>query len=293
MIKIKFPDIYINESNKNIVAVLGKFESMHLGHLELIKRGRELCGEHSLDLMLMMFSQRKENNIYSFEERLAFANNKKINYVLEFEPTKENFIYSWEEFNTYLKNMGVTHIVCGLDFAYGHNRRGNISTLERDFKVTTVEEIKFNGERIKTTRLIEAVANDDLDAYKNMTNHYFFFKGEVCKGLGNGRKFGTPTANVKYPEYKLHVNEGIYYSYVLYEGRRLPSLTSISNNPTLEAKEVTYETYIYDFDQDIYGEEIYVELIEKYRDSIKFDSIDELIEKLEEDKKLGREYFNI
>ncbi len=290
---IKFPEINIEKSNNGIVAVLGKFEGMHLGHLELLKKGREIANENNLELLIMMFSQKAESNFYSFEERVMFANASKIDYVLEFEPNKENLSFNWKQFNEYLLSIGVKSVVCGHDFRYGQNREGSIETLSKDFEVLSIDEFKIDGASIRTSLLYESLDTDDLLKYKDTTGHYFFYKGIVVRGLGNGRKFGMPTANVEYPSYKINVNEGIYYSYVIYEGQRLPSLTSISTNPTLNADKVTYETYIYNFDEDIYDKEIYVELIEKFREPIKFESIEKLIDQLEEDKVTGKKYFNL
>ncbi len=293
MKNIIFPEIYKNENGNKIVAVLGKFELIHLGHKQLIKKGRDIANEIEGDLMLMMFSQRPLNNFYTLEERVMLASQSKIDYVLEFEPTQENFSKSWVEFNAYLKDMGVTNVVCGHDFGYGDKREGNADTLSRDFEVEVIPEFLIDDIPVRTSNVLEAVKNDDLETFRKMMSHYFFYKGEVVRGKQNGRKFGMPTANVNYPKTKINVNQGIYYSYVIYEGKRMPSLTSISTNPTLGENGLTYETYIYDFDKEIYGEEIYVELIEKYRDPVKFESVEQLVDKLQEDKKLGEKYFNL
>ncbi len=283
----------LDNTNKDIVAVLGKFESMHLGHKKLIRVASEFAYDNNSNLMLMMFSQREEGNFYSFKERVMFAKEFEIDYILEFEPNEENLSNTWEDFNLYLKNIGVTKVVCGPDFKYGKDREGNLETLKVDFEVKEIAEVLLDGLPIRTTTLFNAIKNDDLDLYKKMTGHYFFYDGVVVRGFGNGKKFGMPTANVSYPKHKININEGIYYSFVIYDGKRMPSLTSISKNPTLNAKEVTYETYIYNFDEDIYDEVIYVELIEKYRDPIKFNSIEELVDKLAEDKELGKDFFGL
>ncbi len=293
MKKLIFPENYKNESGKNIVAVLGKFELIHLGHKSLIKAGREIANQIDGDLMLMMFSQRLKDNFYTFEERVMLASQVKLDYVLQFDPKPDNFAKTWKDFNDYLKSMGVTHIVCGPDFVYGNNREGDIETLRGDFEVKVMEELLIDGVPVRTTNILKALQSDDLDTFRKMMSHYFFYKGEVVHGLKNGRKFGMPTANVRYPKEKIKVNDGVYHSYVIYNGLRMPSLTSISNNPTLNGKETTYETFIYDFHKEIYGEEIFVELIDKYRDPIKFDSIEQLVEKLKEDKKLGKKYFDL
>ncbi len=291
---VKYPkQINIDNYNDNVI-VLGKFESMHLGHKSIIDQARNYAKENNMNLILMLFSERDKNNFYSMDERVMLAKeNGKIDCFLEFEPNKENFSNTYENFNEYLKSNKVKTVFCGYDFRYGKDREGSIDTLRLDFNVVEIDEIAIDGVPVRTTSVRDALLSNNLDLYKKLTNHYFFYKGNVVKGLGNGHKFNMPTANVEYPKYKIHAKEGIYYSYVIYNGRRLPSLTSISDNPTLEATDITYETYIFDFDEYIYGQEIYVELIEKYREPIKFDSIEELVEQLEEDKKLGEKYFNL
>lgn len=292
MKKILFPQIIDSNNNRRVV-VLGKFESMHIAHMKLIEEGRKIADNFNSDLIVMMFSEKENNNIYSLEERVMFAKKFNPNYILEFTPNKDNFNNSWEEFNSYLKENNVIKVVCGKDFKYGKNREGNIETLKKNFDVYEIEEIKIKNEPIKTSAIISCLKNDDLIKFKDMMNHYFFYKGKVVKGKGNGKKFNMPTANVEYPKYKIGINEGIYYSFLIHNGKRMPSLTSISKNPTLGENEVTYETYIFNFDKDIYYEDVYVELIEKYRNPIKFESINKLIEALKEDKKLGKKYFNL
>ncbi len=293
MKRILFPEQINTENNNPKVVVLGKFESIHLGHRKLLEKGRQIATDEGKELVVMLFSEREVNNFYSMEERLMFISEYKPDYILEFRPIEENFKHTYIEFNNYMLEQGIDTVIIGPDYRYGNNREGNIDTLQDKFNVHVVEELKYNDIPVRTSQIINYIKEGDFEQYKNMMNHYFFYKGEVVRGKGNGKKFDMPTANVRYPEYKIDVPDGIYFSYVIYDGRRLPSLTSISNNPTLNATEKTYETYIYDFDKDIYGEEIYVEIIEKFREPIKFNSIDELIDQLAKDKNYGEKYFNL
>lgn len=290
---INFPNKLNNENSNSIVAVLGKFNAMHLGHRELLKKGRELADENNSELLVMFFSEKESGNFYSFTERVMFATEYTPDYILEFEPKAENFNKTHIEFEDYLKENGVTDIICGHDFQYGKDREGNIDTLKEKFNVEVIDEFMINGKPVRSKTVYESIVTGDLKTFKEMMGYYFFYNGKVVRGMGNGKKFNMPTANVEYPKGKLNISEGIYYSYVIYKEKRLPSLTSISKNPTLDAQKVTYETYIYDFDEEIYGEEIFVELVEKYRDAIKFNSVEELIEALDKDKKLGLKYFNL
>ncbi len=293
MNKIIFPSTKKIKNNNPKVVVLGKLETMHIGHISLIKKAKKISIENNYELVVMLFSQRKKNNFYSFEERMMFANKYKPDFYLEFNPNKKNLSKTYLEFNDYLKSINARTIVIGNDFRYGKNREGSFETLIDEFEVNVIDEVRVNNKKVSTSEIFNAINNCDLVAFKHMMNHHFFYEGKVIKGLGNGHKLKMPTANVKYPNWKIDIGDGIYYSFVIWNGKRIPSLTSISNNPTLNGKSKTYETYIYNFDEKIYGEKIFVELLEKYRDPIKFNSLEELKEKLEEDKKIGINYFNL
>lgn len=288
---LKFPekDSY---SKKPKVIALGKFESFHLGHRKIFENARKIADVCKKELVFMIFDERESNNLFSLNERIMFLQKYKPDYIMVFERKKDNFKITREEFEEFLININVSDVVCGGDFRYGFNREGNINNLSNRFNLKVIKNFYVGDKKASTTELFESI-NNDLTSYAKMMDQYFFYNGRVVRGLGNGKKFGMPTANVEYPSYKVDIDDGIYYSYVIYKGKRMPSLTSISYNPTLKATNKTYETYIYNFDEDIYDEYIYVELILKYRDPIKFDSVDELIKKLDEDKKLGKDFFDI
>lgn len=282
---IKFPNTEEFSKNPKVFA-LGKFDSIHTGHRELLFKAKEEAKANNQEFGILLFSQRENENIFSLEERLMFLKEFDPNYIYEFEPKKENFSMTSEEFEQLLLDINVKTIVVGTDYGYGLNRKGNVNTLNLKFKTLTLDKTS-----VSTSEVINSIKESNFQKYKELMGQYFFYKGIVVRGKGNGRKFNMPTANVEYPKYKIDINEGIYFSYLIYDGKRMPSLTSISTNPTVNGENITYETYIYDFDEDIYGKEVYVEIIEKFRDPIKFNSIEELIEQLEKDKVTGREFF--
>lgn len=288
---IKFPEID-GYSNVLKVFALGKFESIHLGHRKIFETARDIADKNNLEFGIMIFDERENNNVYSLAERLSFIKEYEPDYIMLFERKQINFNVSWNEFNFFLKNINVKEVVIGEDFSYGKNRKGNFETFD-NIKCNVVEDILIDNKKVSTTRIIDSIRKSNFIKYRKYLNHYFFYNGKIIKGKGNGKKIGTPTANVDYPKYKIDIEDGIYYSYIIWDGKRMPSLTSISYNPTFNGDKKTYETFIYNFDKDIYGEEVYVEIIEKIRDPIKFSSIDELIEKMSDDKENGKKYFDL
>lgn len=285
---INFPET-TEFSDKPKAIALGSFKSIHLGHRkvfeELVKAKKE---NPELEIGALVFDDKEVDWIYNFEERMAFLKEYNLDFVWKFELKKENFGMHAVLFEKLLLDNNFTTIVSGDDFSYGRGKSGHIDYLTDLFNVRIVKR-----DDKSTTEVYKSTREGEMIRFKELMGHYFFYKGEVVRGEGNGKKFGMPTANVNYPKGRLAVKEGIYYSYLIYDGKRMPSLTSISTNPTLKADKVTYETFIYDFDKDIYGQEVYVELIEKFRDPIAFESIDKLIEQLEQDKITGRKYFKI
>ena len=114
-------------------------------------------------------------------------------------------------------------------------------------------------------------------------------QGIVQRGHSRGKQMGFPTINFSLSE---QIPDGIYLSYITISGRKYNALTFIGSAKTFDEKEVQAETYVLDFDRDVYGEEVSVSLLKKMRENKKFDSVDDLVTQMEEDKKLAEEFFN-
>ena len=117
-----------------------------------------------------------------------------------------------------------------------------------------------------------------------MLSRPYVLSGKVIDGKKLGRTIGFPTANLEINEKKVIPKKGVYYTNIEFNGKIFKGITSVGNNPTVNGKELTVETYILDFNNDIYGKEINVYFIDRIRDEIKFNNINELIEQLKRDK---------
>ena len=116
----------------------------------------------------------------------------------------------------------------------------------------------------------------------------YTFSGKVQRNLGRGRELGYPTANISIP---LDLPDGLFVGYITVKGRRLPSLIFIGTNVTFGETDKKAEVYILDFNEDIYDEQVEVEVLKKLRDSVKFESAEKLIEQMKQDELEARKFF--
>ena len=207
-----------------------------------------------------------------------------------------------------MKKLNAKIIFCGFNFTFGKNKKGTVDYLYKEFSkvfdINVIEPVMYNSliEKIKVNNIIEDDFNvisstfikkllDDgkLDKANKLLGHPYFIMGKVVKGKQLARKLGYPTANLcsrnkKYPKYGVYgvklIIEG--YSNVYY------GIMNIGKNPTVENEGLHIETHIFDFDDDIYGKKIKVELLFYIRNERKMNSLDELKSQIKEDIKKWR-----
>lgn len=293
MKKTNFPKAKIFSNNPKVI-VLGKFNSLHQAHLKLLEKAKCISEKENKELVIMMFCEKGTDNILSFEEKIKKLNKYLPTYLLFFKPNKKNFSITKDEFIKWLKKINVDSIVVGENFRFGNKAQGSTKDLKNNFKhVDVVNLLKYNSEIISTKKITTFLERKDFKMFKEFYGDFFSYEGNVVKGKSYGKKLNMPTANVDYPKDKFDLESGVYFSYAEYKNKTYPSLTSIAFNPTFNAKKKTYETFIFNFDKDIYGEILKIKIIDFYREQIKFDSFDELKEQLVKDKKRGEHFFKI
>jgi riboflavin kinase/FMN adenylyltransferase len=145
---------------------------------------------------------------------------------------------------------------------------------------------------VSSTFIRELISCGQVDDVKTFLGRNYALSGIVVQGKGLGHQFGIPTANIKLNKKIILTSTGVYYTTVHYQGRCFNALTNLGFNPTFEKHPFSIETYIYDFDEDIYNEEITIEFKKKIRDEIRFNSIDELIVQIKSDINLIRDEFS-
>lgn len=293
------------EFNKNTVLTLGTFDGIHLGHQQIISSVADKAKQKGLRSFVITFDPHprkvlsKDEKVYllsSLEEKIEIFSKLGVENLLVIEFTKEFSQQTAEEFiKKYLVNgIGLTEIVVGYDHHFGKGRGGNADTLtaignELNFNTTVIPSFVIEERIISSTKIRNALMEGDVSLTAKMLGRYFSFSGTVVGGDKRGRELGYPTANIELElKDKLLPLIGIYAVRVTVKNEKYNGLLSIGRRPTFyEDGEVVSEVYIYDFDEQIYGEKITIELVERLRGEEKFNSTDELIAQMNKDRDNG------
>ena len=279
---------------------LGSFDGLHQGHLTLVDKIIELSKTNYGESIVYTFLNHPRNLINKNNSlKLLLDNDTKVNILKErgvdkvyFEEFNEEFMkYSPEEFIKHLCNkFNVKGIVIGFNYRFGYKNIGDISLLEQlskkyDYELYVMEPCTYKSEVISSTRIRNELLLGNVEEALHMITRPYSITGEVIHGKKNGRLMGFPTANVKYSNMFILPKIGVYYTNVEWNNKIYKGITSVGKNPTFEGENITLETYILDFNEEIYGDEITVYFIKKIRDEKKFASMEELKKQLDKDKK--------
>ncbi|MFO7525033.1 MAG: bifunctional riboflavin kinase/FAD synthetase [Ignavibacteriaceae bacterium] len=298
----KFSDV---QFNRNTVLTLGTFDGIHLGHQQIISSVLEKANQNGMRSFVITFDPHprkvlsKDEKVYllsSLNEKIEIFDSLGVENLFVIDFTKEFSQQSAEEFiKKYLVNgIGLTEIVVGYDHHFGRGRGGNADTLtaignELNFNTTIIPSFIIDDRIISSTKIRNALMEGNVALTAKMLGRYYSFSGTVVGGDKRGRELGYPTANIELElKEKLLPLIGIYAVRVTVNNQKHKGLLSIGRRPTFyEDGEVVSEVYIYDFNKQIYGEKLTIELVERLRGEEKFNSTDELIAQMNQDRDNG------
>jgi riboflavin kinase/FMN adenylyltransferase len=188
--------------------------------------------------------------------------------------------------------------VVGYDFSFGTNREGTIAYLqkvcaEKNIKLVVVSAEQEKGDIVSSSKIREFLKTGDLTKTKLFLGRDFYLRGIVRHGDARGRTIGVPTANMT-PTVDFVPRRGVYITRTHYKHKTYESITNIGFNPTFHGETeppIKAETHLFDFDEDIYGQEIQVDLIQFLRDEKKFSGIPELVAQIHADIAQAKDYF--
>ena len=281
----------------NTAIALGKFDGIHIGHQLLINglmnerlRGRQALVFTFGDSPKAVLSNGSKKNIYTSEEKALYFSRLGVDILLEYPFTKEFAAISPEDFveQCLVKQLGVRSIYVGEDFHFGKGRSGNVRLLKLlgehyGFDVHAISKKTQHGKVVSSTLIRDMLETHFYVANELLGNPYFVY-GEVIHGNHLGHTIGFPTINQRIPAQKLIPSFGVYASRVCIDGVYYKGISNLGQKPTIEGEhQIGLETHILDFDGDLYGRELQVELLFYIRPEEKFSDIDELKMQIQND----------
>ena len=273
-----------NLSRPALVTV-GAYDGIHIGHQHLLQRMVTAASQQGYASVVVTFYPRPQAvllphlpalHLSTPAEKIALLERLGLDVVAMLPFTMELARTPAEQFvRDMLTHLHMRELWVGPDFALGRNREGSLPVLqymgrEMGFEVRIIEPFSWEGELVSSTRIRQLLAQGKVRQAAVLLGRYPSLSGLVASGAQRGRRVGFPTANIAvFPELAIPA-DGVYASFVWVSERHHPAVTNIGVRPTFGAGERTVESYLFDYNGDLYGMHVKVELVEYLRPEIHF-----------------------
>ncbi len=294
-----FPDkAFVKQS----VITIGMFDGVHLGHAKVLSECVNIAKEKGINSIVISFSNHpssyftpnniSENSLLSPDiEKVDWIASIGIDYLfmIPFDHyiahlPAENFIE-----DILIAKFGISDLVLGYDNRFGYQRKGSVDFVNQHYtnqiQAYSVDVAKLGDEIISSSLIKEYIGQGNLVKANTMLGRNYSLRGKIIHGNHQGRELGYPTANLSLDDKdKLIPSLGVYVSIMKWNGRVFGGVSNIGKRPTItQDTYISIETHLFDFHEDIYDQQVEVELLEKIRDEKKFSSLQELMNQISQD----------
>jgi len=282
-----------------LALAIGTFDGVHVGHRTLIARAMERAASEGWEAGVLTWDRHPAQTLRPDKApRLLTSAARKAELieslgvdllvVLPFDEAFSRITAGDFAGDVLAKRLGIDAVLVGPGWRFGHGRAGDMSLLRRSgeelgYEAVEVEAVEVDGEVVSSSRTRKAVAAGDLATARALLGRPFDIDGEVLTGDGRGRQLGIPTANLAVVEGLATPPLGVYAGRARVRDAWYLAATNIGVNPTFGGDQVRIETYVLDFDADIYGEQIRVEFHERLRDEERFENVADLVAQIHDD----------
>ena len=289
--------------DRGAILTIGVFDGVHRGHQSLLKRVVEVASQGGMLSGVLTFVNHPRSvlipdtcisYITSVDDRLALLKDAGVDLVIPLHFDLELSRLRAHEFTSLLQErLNMAGLVMGYNFAMGFKREGTPETLaaigsEQGFSVTVVDAVTVEGGRVSSTVIRDSVAAGDVAAAAELLGRCFNLCGEVVVGEGRGRKLGFPTANMDLPEDRLVPADGVYAAWASVGDERYMAATNVGANPTFGGNDRRVESFLLDFDGDLYGKHITIDFVDRLREEHRFESAEALVTQMHLDVEKAR-----
>ena len=287
---------------------LGVFDGVHIGHQEVISRAVKAAAKEGGLAGVLTFDPHPIRVIAPAKAptSLLATLNHKADIVRDlgvqlFIPLHFDADFALMEASEFLEKLAAAHIATiavGEDWRFGHNRSGDVPFLEREakqrgFHLEAVPPVMWDGDRISSTRIRQAIRDGNLEAARQMLGRPYSVSGTVVEGKKLGRTIGFPTANVATGDAQLPPDGVWVVETLLADGSKLGGVANLGMRPTVNGSARSLEVHVFDFSGDLYGQEFELQFENYLRPEIKFPSMDALRVQIQEDAKKARAVLGI
>lgn len=292
---------------KNPVVTIGNFDGVHRGHQTIFKkvihRAHKIKGTPGVITfephpVKIMSPDKVRPLITPLEQKRELILKQGIDLFIIINFSVEFSTVSATDFvkDILVGRLGAKELIVGYDYVFGCNREGDINLLKKmgkqfDFAVHQIGPVYVGKTLVSSTSIRDLVTNGDITEAKRLLGRNYQIRGKVIEGRSRGGSLlGYPTANLMLSD-ELIPKKGVYVVTVDIEGKTYQGLTNIGYNPTFKNKQLSVETYIFDFSKNILGNDIRLDFLLRLRDEISFPGIEELSNQIGQDVKNAREFF--
>lgn len=281
------------------VVTLGNFDGVHLGHREMIRQLIEKANRHDGTSVAITFRphpvkilnpRRAPSLIGTYDDKLELLSALGVDWIWELPFDRDFSEWSADQFvqTLLIEQIGVRHFLAGPDCHFGKNRQGDAELLKSwgeksGFSVDCVAPVTALGDTVSSSRIRRLVGDvGDVSTAQHLLGRPIRLRGTVIRGEQRGRTIGFPTANLR-PLTELMPCNGVYAAWAHIRNSRHKAVVNIGNKPTFGGCPVSVEAHLLDFDGNLYGEQLVLELIDRIRSEQRFESVDRLVEQISKD----------
>ncbi|MBI3501772.1 MAG: bifunctional riboflavin kinase/FAD synthetase [Bacteroidetes bacterium] len=287
---------------KNPAVTIGTFDGVHLGHQKIIQQLKESAESVKGESVILTFYPHPRMVLFPDDEDLKLLNTEEekkellekfgVEHLIIHPFTKKFSRITYTEYvrDILVNKLKTKKLIIGYNHHFGRNREGTFQKLKElariyNFELEKISAQVINKVEISSTKIRKALMGGDIKIANKFLGYEYSIKGKVVKGKGLGKQLGYPTANIQIDDkHKLIPADGIYAVTAEVENKLYNGMISIGFNPTIGGDKKSIEVNIFDFEKEIYGENIRIFFKQKLRDEKKFDSMETLKKAIDGDK---------
>ena len=295
---------------KNLCLAIGNFDGFHKGHISILDSLKKIAYQNNFPTAIMSFSphpreyfeNKNENfNIYTKSEKINFLKEYDINIYIEFTFDKNLAELSADQFveEILINKLNIKNVIVGKDFKFGKNRSGNFQILENyskenNFDVHLVESVMLSdgSSKFSSSIIRENIKNAEMEKVNFALGRPWHIHGTVIEGDKKARKINFPTANI-IPGKHILPRKGVYCVEVYIDNEKYLGVSNFGKRPTVDGSKVLLETHIFNFNKEIYGNELTVRFLTFIRPEQKFANFDELAKQIKKDIETAKRFHKI